>query len=274
MKDLYEINETPRQDFVKYLLDLKMTEALAVSGGKTEKAEQIREWFARLESLLRKIFEDDTLTLEFDEETFRFFIHMSGREKFDFNSMSSGYSAIWDIVADLMLRMEKQSQRTFRFDMPGIVLIDEIETHLHLELQKKIMEILTGIFPNVQFIVTTHSPFILNSLENVVIYDLENHTLVENGLTEVPYEGIVEGYFQADSMSDELKGLQDPQIEHLLPHKNGKWPDRKFDWENLFWACGHCNRVKNQKKYEEGILNCCQRDPEEAMPFSSETGKC
>ena len=40
------------------------------------------------ESLLRKIFEDDTLTLEFDEETFRFFIHMSGREKFDFNSMS------------------------------------------------------------------------------------------------------------------------------------------------------------------------------------------
>ena len=206
LKDLYEINETPRQDFVKYLLDLKMTEALAVSGGKTEKAEQIREWFARLESLLRKIFEDDTLTLEFDEETFRFFIHMSGREKFDFNSMSSGYSAIWDIVADLMLRMEKQSQRTFRFDMPGIVLIDEIETHLHLELQKKIMEILTGIFPNVQFIVTTHSPFILNSLENVVIYDLENHTLVENGLTEVPYEGIVEGYFQADSMSDELKG--------------------------------------------------------------------
>ena len=206
LKDLYEINETPRQDFVKYLLDLKMTEALAVSGGKTEKAEQIREWFARLESLLRKIFEDDTLTLEFDEETFRFFIHMSGREKFDFNSMSSGYSAIWDIVADLMLRMEKQSQRTFRFDMPGIVLIDEIETHLHLELQKKIMEILTGIFPNVQFIVTTHSPFILNSLENVVIYDLENHTLIENGLTEVPYEGIVEGYFQADSMSDELKG--------------------------------------------------------------------
>ena len=206
LKDLYEINETPRQDFVKYLLDLKMTEALAVSGGKTEKAEQIREWFARLESLLRKIFEDDTLTLEFDEETFRFFIHMSGREKFDFNSMSSGYSAIWDIVADLMLRMEKQSQRTFRFDMPGIVLIDEIETHLHLELQKKIMDILTGIFPNVQFIVTTHSPFILNSLENVVIYDLENHTLIENGLTEVPYEGIVEGYFQADSMSDELKG--------------------------------------------------------------------
>ena len=88
LKSKYGINETPRKDFVKYLLDLKMTEALAVSGGKTEKAGQIREWFVKLEALLRKIFEDDTLTLEFDEETFQFFIHMSGREKFDFNSIN------------------------------------------------------------------------------------------------------------------------------------------------------------------------------------------
>lgn len=45
----------------------------------------------------------------------------------------------------------------------------------------------------------------------------------------------------------ELADLQDPQIEHLLPHKNGEYPERKFDWNNLFWACGHCNGVKNQK---------------------------
>ena len=88
LQDLYGINEAPRKDFVKYLLDLKMTEALAITGGKTEKAEQIREWFAKLESLLKNIFEDETLTLEFDEETFQFFIYMSGREKFDFNSIN------------------------------------------------------------------------------------------------------------------------------------------------------------------------------------------
>ena len=37
----------------------------------------------------------------------------------------------------------------------------------------------------------------------------------------------------------EMKELQDPNVEHLLPHKNGKYPERKFDWENLFlvmWA--------------------------------------
>ena len=89
--------------------------------------------------------------------------------------------------------------------MTGIILIDEIETHLHLKLQRKILDWLTTIFPNIQFIVSTHSPFILNSIENVVIYDLEQHTLIEHGLIDVPYEGIVEGYFKADSMSDLLK---------------------------------------------------------------------
>ena len=101
--------------------------------------------------------------------------------------------------------MEKRTGRSFKFEMPGIVLIDEIETHLHLELQKRILDLLTTIFPNIQFIVSTHSPFILNSLENVVIYDLENHLLVEDGLTDVPYDGIVEGYFNVDKMSAMLR---------------------------------------------------------------------
>lgn len=68
----------------------------------------------------------------------------------------------------------------------------------------------------------------------------------------------------------EMKDLQDPQIEHLLPHQNGKYQDRKFDWENLFWSCGHCNNVKNQKKYEEGILDCCNVDPENYLVFGIE----
>lgn len=65
----------------------------------------------------------------------------------------------------------------------------------------------------------------------------------------------------------ELKDLQDPQVEHLLPHENGKWKDRKFDWENLFLSCSHCNSVKNQKKYAEGILDCCKKDPEQYIIF-------
>nr|WP_329752118.1 hypothetical protein [Clostridium sp. CM74B_53] len=68
----------------------------------------------------------------------------------------------------------------------------------------------------------------------------------------------------------EIDQLQDPQIEHLLPHMNGKYVQRKFDWNNLFWACGHCNNVKNQKKYQDGIIDCCKEDPEERLSFELE----
>lgn len=68
----------------------------------------------------------------------------------------------------------------------------------------------------------------------------------------------------------ELKELQDPQVEHLMPHKNGRYPDRKYDWNNLFWACGHCNNVKNQSKYDAGILDCCKVDPEQKIAFHLE----
>ncbi|MGN1276003.1 MAG: AAA family ATPase, partial [Floccifex sp.] len=205
LRNDYTIRETPREDFIKYLLDLKMTQALADSNGKKEKAKNIKLWFDNFQELLKTIFEDDSVKLEFDEDTFKFQIVMDGREAFDFNTLSSGYAAILDIVVDLIIRMEKQTNKVFDFSMPGIVLIDEIETHLHLALQGKILELLTTIFPKVQFIVSTHSPFIVNSLENATIFDLEKHLLVKGGLADVPYAGIVEGYFNADSMSRILR---------------------------------------------------------------------
>ncbi|MCC8065837.1 MAG: AAA family ATPase, partial [Clostridiales bacterium] len=147
LKNDYRIDESPRNEFVKYLSDLKMTQALANASGKKEKADQIERWFLRFEKLLAKIFEDDSIQLVFDEDTFQFSLQMNNREPFDFNTLSSGYAALLDIVVDMMMRMEKHSSRKFDFTMPGIVLIDEIETHLHLELQKTVLPLLTELFP-------------------------------------------------------------------------------------------------------------------------------
>ena len=201
-KETYGIHDNPGTKLTKYLVDLKATQAFTKDDNKVKK---ISKWFDSFEKILKVIFEDENLTLEFDDDTFQFTIHQTGREPFDFNTMSSGYAAVLDIINDLIIRMEANSGLRTEFDMQGIVLIDEIETHLHLELQKKILPILTTLFPNLQFIITTHSPFILSSLDNAVIYDLENRTLVENGLNNLPYDGIVEGYFKADTLSDELR---------------------------------------------------------------------
>ena len=201
-QDKYSIDENPGIKFAKYLVDLKATQAFTKD---CEKYAKIDKWFHTFEDILRRIFEDENLQLKFNDETFQFSICETDREPFDFNTMSSGYAAIFEIINDLIIRMEAKSGLRTEFDMEGIVLVDEIETHLHLELQKKILPVLTTLFPNIQFIITTHSPFILSSLDNSVIYDLQNRTLVENGLENLPYEGIVEGYFKADTLSEELR---------------------------------------------------------------------
>lgn len=202
-KDKYSITDNPGAKLTKYLVDLKATQAFTKDN---EKSAKIDKWFYTFENILRAIFDDDDLKLKFNDETFQFSIYESDREPFDFNTMSRGYAAILDIINDLIMRMEAKSGLRTEFDMEGIVLVDEIETHLHLELQKKILPVLTTLFPNIQFIVTTHSPFILSSLDNTAIYDLENETLVENGFKNLPYEGIVEGYFKVDKLSEELRG--------------------------------------------------------------------
>ena len=200
-----EGDKTPGDDFVKYLLDLKMTQALALTRGDTGKASEIGAWFEGLQELLQMVFDDPTTKLVFDEDTFKFSLTMNGRDPFDFNTLSSGYAAVFDIILDLIMRMESVSPRRFAFHIPGVVFIDEIESHMHLKLQREILPFLTRTFPRVQFIVSSHSPFVLNSIDNVVIYDLESHTLVSEGLTNVPYDGVVEGYFDSDLQSAKMR---------------------------------------------------------------------
>ena len=97
---------------------------------------------------------------------------------------------------------------------PGIVLIDEIETHLHLQLQKVVLPLLTRLFPNIQFIVTTHSPFVLNSLPNVTAFDMEHRETIVN-LSEYSYQALTEGYFGVSSDSDYIKARL-TQLHELL----------------------------------------------------------
>ena len=61
----------------------------------------------------------------------------------------------------------------------------------------------------------------------------------------------------------EIDELQSIEIEHLCPHGGDK--NLKFDWDNLFLSCAHCNSVKNQGKYHGVILDCCKEDPESVL---------
>ncbi|MEV6982859.1 AAA family ATPase [Sphaerisporangium sp. NPDC051017] len=97
-----------------------------------------------------------------------------GSEEFALRQMSDGYRTVTALVVDIIRQMHlaygrlrlEESEGVYYLAYPGVVLIDEIEAHLHVSWQKKIGEWLKIHFPAVQFLVTTHSPYICQSADS------------------------------------------------------------------------------------------------------------
>ncbi len=203
----YRISDEPSKLLLKYMVHLKTQQAYARNEGDMAVVDKIQHWFNRFVEALRILLDNDTIELHYDYKEYNFKIHQAGRNSFGLEELSDGYSSVIQIVSDLILRMDKNwllGDEISRYDIEGIVLIDEIETHLHIGLQKKIMPFLTQFFPRLQFIVTTHSPYILNSLSNAKVYDLENGMELED-LSVYSSDDLAEGYFGADEYSEQIK---------------------------------------------------------------------
>lgn len=84
-----------------------------------------------------------------------------GRE-FHFRTLPAGYKRLLYMVLDLAYRSFVLNKEV---DSQGIVMIDEIDLHLHPELEKEVLNRFLGTFPRIQFIVSTHSPMVLTNLK-------------------------------------------------------------------------------------------------------------
>lgn len=97
----------------------------------------------------------------------------------DIEKLSSGYKSIMAMMSDMLIRLFQQQPKIHDpGELKGIVIIDEIDIHLHPKFQKHFIQQLTQAFPNVQFIATTHSPIPLlgapkNSMVCVITRDQE-----------------------------------------------------------------------------------------------------
>ncbi len=140
-----------------------------------------------IESIFVQIFEADSVNLILNRQSLSYSIQQNDQEPYPFTAqnLADGHASALIIIFELIMRMFAHGRRNN--NMQGIVLIDEIDIHLHADLQKIILDSLTTLFPNIQFIVSTHSPFVLSSIENTVICDLESKIV-----TEAPEYGSIE----------------------------------------------------------------------------------
>lgn len=203
----YPIDSEPSQILLKYMVHLKTQQAYARNEDDLETEAKIASWFLRFRDALRVLLDDESIELRYDYKNYNFLIEQNGRNPYGLNELSDGYSAIIGIVSDLILRMDRNwllKGELSQYDAEGVVLIDELETHLHVELQRKILPFLTEFFPRIQFIITTHSAYILNSISNACIYDLEKQVRFTD-FSSYSVDDIAEGYLDATAFSDELQ---------------------------------------------------------------------
>jgi predicted ATPase len=96
-------------------------------------------------------------------------------KKVSFNQLASGIKSMIAMLGDILVKFYDQQPDVFDpSEFTGVVIIDEIDIHLHPKLQKKLVEQLTITFPKIQFIASTHSPIpLLGAPKNSVIFTIE-----------------------------------------------------------------------------------------------------
>ena len=128
--------------------------------------------YSAMETCYKKITGNDDVKIQYKMGTRE--LEVAYREdsgewmRIPINQLSDGYKSTISLVADIAYRMAVLNPQ-FLGDVckktKGIVLIDEVELHMHPSWQRKILDVLKNTFPNLQFIVTTHSPIILSEAD-------------------------------------------------------------------------------------------------------------
>jgi predicted ATP-binding protein involved in virulence len=162
---------------IKFFLGLFKTETLSSIQHGTESVQ-----LAAVSSAIKNCI-DDCKDVYHDIKRDELIIELKSiHDKMPFNSLSDGVRSTLAMVMEIAFRCcllnphfgEEAPKKT-----SGIVLIDEIDLHLHPSWQKKIITDLRRAFPNIQFIVSTHAPLVIGSLQTGKIFSISNQQVYD-----------------------------------------------------------------------------------------------
>ena len=138
-------------------------------------------------------FEEDDIVVEFHDNV-----------RFPFRLLSDGQRSMAATAADIARRCSQLNPHLngqARVETPGVVLIDEIDLHLHPRWQRGVVRDLSETFPRLQFVATSHSPFIVQSMNLGGVINLDR----EEYQPERPAEQSIE------DVAEEIMGVEQPQ---------------------------------------------------------------
>jgi predicted ATP-binding protein involved in virulence len=205
------------QQFKQFLVNKKVDQAFDQINNNREGVLRTEDFFIVLTKILRRFANDNSLKLIFENKQFEFYVTLKDGRKITFNQMSEGFSAFISILVDLLIRVDliRSAVNDNTYDPCGIVLLDEPETHLHIKAQYEVLPILTEFFPNVQFIVATHSPAVISSIKNTTVFDLTSKETETDEIVGKSYSELMVTHFGlenefspiADKIMDDIKAV-------------------------------------------------------------------
>lgn len=127
------------------------------------------------------------------------------------SDLSAGYQSLIWMVFDIAYRMallNPQKSKDVALTK-GVVLIDEIDMHLHPKWQWNIISALTSVFPNIQFIATTHAPILFASAKNVQVIDIDDTIEYSNSHYGININESIQEFQQTNEVPHPIKQLSD-----------------------------------------------------------------
>ena len=158
----------------------------------------------------------------FDANLGEVIVEMKSQRTQPFNNLSDGQRCMLAMVGDIALKAATLNPHLgpkVLQETPGVVLIDELDLHLHPKWQRHVIEELRTTFPKIQFVATTHSPFLIQSLrsgEELVVLDGQPTAQ----LGDKPIDEIVQGIMgvpnpRFSERYEEMKGVARHYLETL-----------------------------------------------------------
>ncbi|MFY7911523.1 MAG: AAA family ATPase [Emticicia sp.] len=177
--------------------------------GNTEEVEKYSRGIETLKQIIEQIIEIP-IDFKFKNEKLKVVAVKQGQE-LDFDLLPDGLRSIISWLGDLIMRMDalKWKDDLPIFEREFILFLDEIEVHLHPSWQRKILPVVQKLFKNAQIFITTHSPFIVNSVDGAYIYELK---LDEDGHCKSEKPTISSTSMPIDEVLNEIYDIEPTQM--------------------------------------------------------------
>lgn len=212
------------------------------------------EWYRRQEDIENEMIRDDASYRDYSLNAVRqavsaFFTNFGemrvrrrpyqamvirkGEQTIEFSQLSQGEKCYLSLVCDIARRLSMANPKLDNpLDGEGVILIDEVDLHLHPKWQTEIVNKLTSIFKNCQFFISTHSPIVLSDIRNDQIICIDNGKKMDVAFE--PYGK------PASSIMNNVFNM--PYQRNLIVAK---------DIENAFAAVREGNSVRFKELYEK-----------------------